>query len=101
MTSLVVMLCIICSVSRVQRLLNHVFIVYLCCAYLVLLSSIFLFFFSSRRRHTRFKCDWSQTCALPILCTSMPRLLTAARNACEKQSPLGKMSTAKSRLRTI
>src|SRR5207237_6560156 len=25
-----------------------------------------LFFFSSRRRHTRFKCDWSQTCALPI-----------------------------------
>src|SRR3990167_10519926 len=26
----------------------------------------FLFFFSSRRRHTRFDCDWSQTCALPI-----------------------------------
>src|SRR5260370_36152408 len=24
------------------------------------------FFFSSRRRHTRFKCDWSSTCALPI-----------------------------------
>src|SRR5207237_5774591 len=24
------------------------------------------FCFSSRRRHTRFKCDWSQTCALPI-----------------------------------
>src|SRR2546430_13878370 len=24
------------------------------------------FFFSSRRRHTRFDCDWSQTCALPI-----------------------------------
>src|SRR2546427_4334576 len=26
----------------------------------------FFFFFSSRRRHTRFDCDWSQTCALPI-----------------------------------
>src|SRR2546430_17261451 len=25
-----------------------------------------VFFFSSRRRHTRFDCDWSQTCALPI-----------------------------------
>src|SRR2546430_15233775 len=25
-----------------------------------------LFFFSSRRRHTRFDCDWIQTCALPI-----------------------------------
>src|SRR2546430_1750808 len=24
------------------------------------------FFFSSRRRHTRFDCDWIQTCALPI-----------------------------------
>src|SRR5688572_31132737 len=26
----------------------------------------FFFFFSSRRRHTRFDCDWIQTCALPI-----------------------------------
>src|SRR3989475_1454528 len=26
----------------------------------------FCFFFSSRRRHTRFDCDWSSTCALPI-----------------------------------
>src|SRR2546430_395052 len=25
------------------------------------------FFFSSRRRHTRFDCDWSSECALPIL----------------------------------
>src|SRR5205085_5674154 len=25
-----------------------------------------IFFFSSRRRHTRFDCDWSSTCALPI-----------------------------------
>src|SRR2546430_8996200 len=25
-----------------------------------------LFFFSSRRRHTRFDCDWSSDCALPI-----------------------------------
>src|SRR6478736_962605 len=25
-----------------------------------------LFFFSSRRRHTRFDCDWSSECALPI-----------------------------------
>src|SRR5438309_5098539 len=25
-----------------------------------------LFFFSSRRRHTRWNCDWSSTCALPI-----------------------------------
>src|SRR2546430_14475509 len=30
-----------------------------------MLCSIF-FFFSSRRRHTRFDCDWSSTCALPI-----------------------------------
>src|SRR5260370_42637556 len=28
--------------------------------------ALLLFFFSSRRRHTRFKCDWSSTCALPI-----------------------------------
>src|SRR5689334_9008936 len=27
----------------------------------------FVFFFSSRRRHTRWNCDWSSTCALPIL----------------------------------
>src|SRR5256886_10346747 len=25
------------------------------------------FFFSSRRRHTKFDCDWSSDCALPIL----------------------------------
>src|SRR5689334_23429381 len=25
------------------------------------------FFFSSRRRHTRWNCDWSSECALPIL----------------------------------
>src|SRR5207237_10676692 len=29
------------------------------------------FFFSSRRRHTRFKCDWSQTCALPIFALAL------------------------------
>src|SRR2546427_9711138 len=29
------------------------------------------FFFSSRRRHTRFDCDWIQTCALPILTTTL------------------------------
>src|SRR2546427_2674944 len=34
---------------------------------------IFFFFFSSRRRHTRFDCDWSQTCALPILVTYVDR----------------------------
>src|SRR6266568_7874484 len=28
--------------------------------------AFFFFFFSSRRRHTRWNCDWSQTCALPI-----------------------------------
>src|SRR5256886_9443236 len=29
--------------------------------------SVFVFFFfSSRRRHTRFDCDWSSECALPI-----------------------------------
>src|SRR5438309_29091 len=27
----------------------------------------YVFFFSSRRRHTRWNCDWVQTCALPIL----------------------------------
>src|SRR5712692_6997521 len=29
-------------------------------------SFVVSFFFSSRRRHTRWNCDWSQTCALPI-----------------------------------
>src|SRR5689334_24718326 len=28
--------------------------------------SVIWFFFSSRRRHTRWNCDWSSTCALPI-----------------------------------
>src|SRR6267143_3365760 len=27
---------------------------------------MYFFFFSSRRRHTRWNCDWSSTCALPI-----------------------------------
>src|SRR5688572_20930798 len=27
---------------------------------------VIIFFFSSRRRHTRFDCDWSSECALPI-----------------------------------
>src|SRR5688572_7837384 len=31
----------------------------------------FFFFFSSRRRHTRFDCDWIQTCALPISLTTV------------------------------
>src|SRR6266481_882354 len=30
---------------------------------------LFFFFFSSRRRHTRWNCDWIQTCALPICLT--------------------------------
>src|SRR2546430_3407857 len=30
-------------------------------------------FFSSRRRHTRFDCDWSQTCALPIYLAAIGR----------------------------
>src|SRR5882762_11439262 len=30
------------------------------------IEDLALFLFSSRRRHTRFKCDWVQTCALPI-----------------------------------
>src|SRR5882762_439218 len=33
---------------------------------LVHVPQVARFFFSSRRRHTRFKCDWSSTCALPI-----------------------------------
>src|SRR5689334_24352524 len=28
---------------------------------------LLFFFFSSRRRHTRWNCDWSSECALPIL----------------------------------
>src|SRR2546430_12812254 len=45
-----------------------------------------MFFFSSRRRHTRFDCDWSSECALPIsararnaeaLCAAAARPLTA------------------------
>src|SRR2546430_17437001 len=31
-----------------------------------MLRAYFVFFFSSRRRHTRFDCDWSSACALPI-----------------------------------
>src|SRR6266853_5370611 len=31
-----------------------------------LVRNVFFFFFSSRRRHTRFDCDWSSECALPI-----------------------------------
>src|SRR2546430_6300407 len=30
------------------------------------------FFFSSRRRHTRFDCDWSSACALPIYTLAVP-----------------------------
>src|SRR5689334_24147534 len=32
------------------------------------------FFFSSRRRHTRWNCDWSSECALPI-CMRAPRFV--------------------------
>src|SRR6516165_7595645 len=35
-------------------------------------AGIAVFFFSSRRRHTRFDCDWSSTCALPISPSSCP-----------------------------
>src|SRR6266480_825096 len=35
----------------------------------------FFFFFSSRRRHTRLTCDWSSTCALPILVAHLKRAL--------------------------
>src|SRR5260370_20519602 len=45
-----------------------------------LFYSIF-FFFSSRRRHTRFKCDWSSTCALPISSTSGVMLMAACIRA--------------------
>src|SRR2546427_2387576 len=34
-----------------------------------------MFFFSSRRRHTRFDCDWIQTCALPIFMHSAVHVL--------------------------
>src|SRR5438034_5451762 len=37
------------------------------CFFLFFFIFFFFFFFSSRRRHTRSLCDWSQTCALPIL----------------------------------
>src|SRR3989338_11115168 len=41
-------------------------------------------FFSSRRRHTRWNCDWSQTCALPILgATNMKGGLAAFTMAAE------------------
>src|SRR5256886_7675447 len=44
-------------------------------------SDCLTFFFSSRRRHTRFDCDWVQTCALPI---SAPSSLPAgARRDCD------------------
>src|SRR5689334_24613360 len=35
-----------------------------------------VFFFSSRRRHTRWNCDWSSDCALPIF---PPRLRVRGR----------------------
>src|SRR5476649_2666547 len=40
------------------------------------------FFFSSRRRHTRSLCDWSSTCALPIL-ASFRLLVTSTRPVAE------------------
>src|SRR2546427_9552093 len=40
---------------------------------------LLFFFFSSRRRHTRFDCDWSQTCALPIFRPLLGRHHTRAR----------------------
>src|SRR5689334_24615763 len=37
-----------------------------CFFVLLVIVFMFFFFFSSRRRHTRWNCDWVQTCALPI-----------------------------------
>src|SRR6266853_1121304 len=45
-------------------LLSYFFFFFFFISYNYLL--FFFFFFSSRRRHTRFDCDWSSDCALPI-----------------------------------
>src|SRR3989338_2120481 len=45
------------------------------------MSCIFLlFFFSSRRRHTRWNCDWIQTCALPIFWLEITNLMIPGEN---------------------
>src|SRR6266478_8064687 len=51
------------------------------CVLLSTPSSLFFFFFSSRRRHTRFDCDWSQTCALPIYLAVEADLLRLGKRA--------------------
>src|SRR3990167_5638938 len=43
-------------------------------------------FFSSRRRHTRFDCDWSSTCALPI--SSLYKLYGEAYTPWEWHKPI-------------
>src|SRR3989338_5668644 len=51
-------------------------------------------FFSSRRRHTRWNCDWSSECALPIyglvICFPSPRqrgqVLRSVKNPCETRT---------------
>src|SRR5689334_25349506 len=44
-----------------------------------------VFFFSSRRRHTRWNCDWSSTCALPIC--GVARVVAGAKMASDLQHP--------------
>src|SRR5688572_32765448 len=51
------------------------------------------FFFSSRRRHTRFDCDWSSTCAFRSMsCRMVPnqrgaRIMELIRNFVKERAP--------------
>src|SRR5260370_35090134 len=44
---------------------------------------VVMFFFSRRRRHTRFKCDGVQTCALPIF-TPRAAMAIAPYHGCDR-----------------
>src|SRR5689334_23555427 len=44
------------------------------------------FFFSSRRRHTRWNCDWVQTCALPIF--GAGRYVERLENKVKRHAPV-------------
>src|SRR5438034_6009933 len=56
-----------------------------------------IFFFSSRRRHTRSLCDWSSTCALPILTSAFCATEAAAQSSYDLRSPDGRIEV---RIRT-
>src|SRR2546430_15618555 len=54
--------------------------------------NVVFFFFSSRRRHTRFDCDWSSACALPICLSAVVALLLLAARAAKLASMLSRLN---------